>query len=182
MVRVVAIPNTTTIKKGYGSVSYAWRNKDNAVQDASGYNKSAYTFQNSTLDSREDISVTASSVDGLYNATNEISVPITIPQLVFYKKSPTDGILFNQALGDQANVSEDQATVVAVPYYLALKGNESKFTYNWQINDQDIDTPSHKTELTIHPTSHGGYATISFAIENPDTLFQKISKVLTLNL
>jgi len=73
-------------------------------------------------------------------------------------------------------------TIVAEPYFLSLKGHENNFIYSWQINGERIATPSKKTELTIRPTSRGGYATIDVVIENLNELFQKVSNQLKLNL
>jgi hypothetical protein len=181
-IKVIAIPDTSIIKTGKGNITYTWKNNGQVIQDVSGYGKDSYTFTNSELNNVENIGVEAGSVDGQYDAVGTIAVPIVAPKLIFYQKSPSEGILFNQSLGSQMNVSADQATIVAAPYYLALKGNENNFTYTWQINGADIDTPSKKTELTIHPTSHGGYATIGLTLENPDTLFQKVTGALKLNL
>jgi hypothetical protein len=182
-IRVVAIPNTTTIKQGKGDISYSWSagQNDTVMTDASGYNKDSFEFQNSAINLTESVSVTASSVDGRYNATNSIDVPIVSPQVIFYKRSPTDGVLYNQALDDSTTITEDEATIVAVPYFLATVGNENNFTYNWQINGSPIDTPAKKTELTIQPTEHDGYATIDVDFENPQTLYQKVTGELNLN-
>jgi len=79
-------------------------------------------------------------------------------------------------------MTEDEATVVAEPYFLAYKGNENDFTYSWQINGQDIDTPTKKTELTIRPSSRGGYATVSATFENLTLLFQKVVGNLKIDL
>lgn len=182
LIRVIAIPNTDNSNKG--NFTYTWKNGISTIPEASGYNKSSYVFQNSDLNSSEKVTVTASSVNGQYNATNTIIIPTTSPEIIFYKKSPTEGILYNQALNDNTSISENEneMTIIAEPYFTALKGNEDKFTYKWQINEQSIDTPSGKTELTIQPTSRGGYATISLVMENLNTLFQKVSGQLKLNM
>jgi len=182
LIRAVAIPNTNTIKSGSGSITYNWKNADSAVPDASGYNKNAYVFKNSMFDDVNEITVTASSVAGNYGAENTIKIPVYKPKIVFYKKSPTEGVLYNNALNKEAIMSEDEMTIVAEPYFLSLKGHEGKFTYSWQINGERITTPSKKTELTIRPTSRGGYATIDVVIENLNELFQKASNQLKLNL
>lgn len=182
LIKVVAIPNTTAIKQGKGSVTYTWKSSGSTVQSSSGYNKDAYVFKNSELNSTENISVTAESVDGQYTATNSIDIPITQPKVVFYKKSPTEGILYNQALTNGTFVSEDEITLVATPYFLALKGNESIFNYTWKINGKEVETPSKKTELTLRPTAHGGYATIGILFDNLNTLYQNITGNLKINL
>jgi len=181
-IKAVAIPNTGTIKSGNGSISYTWKNADSVVQDASGYNKNSYIFKNSMFDTTNNISVTAQSVDGNYNAENTIDIPVYDPKLVFYKRSPAEGILYNNALNTETTMTEDEMTVVAEPYFMSLKGNENNFTYSWEINGAPINTPSNKDELTVRPTTKGGYATINLVIENLNELFQKVSNSLKLNI
>ncbi len=182
IVKVVGIPNTNTIKSGKGSMSYSWKSKDSNVAGASGYNKDSYVFKNNELNSQEEITVTASSVDGQYDATKKIIIPIISPKIIFYKKSPADGILYNKALIDDTFVEENEITVVAEPYFLALKNKENAFTYNWKINGEGITTPTKKTELTIRPSARGGYATISIVMEDLKSFFQKVTGQLKLTL
>lgn len=181
-IKVVAVPNTNIIKQGKGAITYTWKSGNNTVQSASGYNKDSYVFQNSELNDVERVSVTAESVNGVYNATNSIEIPITAPKIIFYEKSPTQGILYNAALGKETSFNGEEMTIVAEPYFLALKGNEDSFSYNWKINGKIIDTPSRKTELTIRPTDRGGYATLELSMENLSTLFQKVIGQLKLDL
>lgn len=182
LIRAVAIPNTNTIKSGNGSISYIWKNANNTVLDASGYNKNSYDFKNSMFENINEITVVASSVSGNYGAENTIEIPVYKPRIVFYKKSPTEGVLYNNALDKEAVMTEDEVTIVAEPYFLSMKNNGNNLAYSWQINGENITTPSKKTELTVRPTSRGGYATIDISIENLKELFQKVSGRLKLNL
>ncbi len=181
-IKVVAVPNTNTIKQGKGNITYSWKNDDNAVQNASGYGKDSYVFSNDQLKTKENVSVQVSSVDGKYNAVKTIEIPIVNPKIIFYKKSPTEGVLYNNALTDGTFITEDEVTLVAEPYFLALGGNEVSFSYDWKINGEKIDTPSKKTELTVRPAARGGYATIDLVMENLNFLFQKVSGKLNLTL
>lgn len=181
-IKAVAIPNTNTIKSGSGSITYTWKNTGNTVLDASGYNKNSYIFKNSMFDTKNEITVVASSITGNYEAENTIQIPVYKPKIVFYKRSPTEGILYNNALDKEAFMSEDEMTIVAEPYFVSLNNTKSDFSYKWQINGSEIATPAKKTELTVRPTSKGGYATIDLAIENISELFQKVSNQLRLNL
>ena len=182
LIRVVAIPNTNTIKSGNGSLSYNWKNGDNADVDASGYNKNSYVFKNSMFDTINKITVIASSVGGNYGAENTIEIPIYEPKIVFYKKSPIEGTIYGYALNKEAIMKEDEITIVAEPYFLSTKGHENNFTYDWQINGKGIATPVKKTELTVRPASRGGYATIDVTIQNVSEVFQKVTGKLKLNL
>ncbi len=182
LIKVVAIPHTPTIKQGKGALSYTWKTGDSTELGVSGYNKDSFVFKNSELNDGEKVSVIAESVNGQYSATNTIKIPIVEPKIIFYKKSPTEGVLYNQALGTETYMSEDGATIVVEPYFLALKGNEDDFSYNWKINGKSVNTPPRKTEITIRPSDRGGYATINIMLENLKTLYQKASGELKINL
>jgi hypothetical protein len=181
-IRVVAIPETNTIKSGKGNIAYTWKSGDNTILSASGYNKDSYVFRNSNLNTSENISVQASSIDGRYDASDSIQIPIIDPKIVFYKKSPTEGVLYADALTSETTFEGDEMTIVAEPYFFSLNQSAQYITYGWQINGKAIDTPLRKTELTVHPASRGGYANVSLVIENLNSLFQKVSASLKLNL
>lgn len=180
--KVVAIPNTNTIKSGTGNISYVWKSNYKTIQNASGYNKSSYVFKNDPLNKTEEITVIASSVDGKYTATKTIDIPIVSPKIIFYEKSPTEGILYNKALSENTFIKEGEMTIVAVPYFLAMEGKEGLFDYKWKINGKSVATPSTKNEITIKPSSRGGYAIIGFTMENIRELFQKVTGQLKLSL
>jgi len=182
MIKVIATPNTNTIKSGMGSISYTWKNGSDTKLDSSGYNKNSYVFKNGLFDSVNEIKVTASSVSGNYGAEKSIKIPMYNPKIVFYKKSPTEGINYNTALDNNFAMTDDEMTIVAIPYFLAIKDNEDKFNYNWTINGDPINTPLNKTVLTIRPTSRGGYANISLVLENINELFQSVTGQLKLTL
>lgn len=181
-IRVVAIPNTNTIKSGMGSMAYVWTNANENKVNESGYNKSSYTFKNSMFNDINEIKVAVSSVNGNYGAESKIEIPIYPPKVLFYKKSPTEGVLYNKNLDNNFIFSEEEITIVAVPYFLATKGVSFNFNYNWNINGDPIKTPRKKTELTIRPTSRGGYADIRITIESVSDLFQKVIGQLKLTL
>lgn len=181
-IKVVAIPNTRKTSSIKGKVTYNWKRDGDSVLSASGYNKNSYVFMNKELNPTEKVTVTASSLDNQYNATKTIEIPTISPKIIFYKKSPTEGVLYNKALVDDDYLVGEEMTIVAEPYFLAIKGKEGIFDYTWKINGDPIKTPIKKTELTVAPTSRGGYANISLTLENFNTLFQKVIGQLKISL
>lgn len=181
-IKVVAIPNTRKTSSIKGKVTYNWKRDGDSVLSASGYNKNSFTFMNKDLNPSEKVTVTASSLDNQYNATKTIEIPTVSPEIIFYKKSPTEGVLYNKALVDGEYLRGDEMTIVAEPYFLAIDGKEEIFDYKWKINGDQIKTPIKKTELTVTPTARGGYANISLTLENFNTLFQKVIGQLKISL
>lgn len=181
-IKAVAIPNTNTIKTGSGSVSYTWKNNDEVDQNASGYNKNSFLFKEDIFKGSNSIDVVASSVNSNYSAEKTIEISTYLPRVIFYKKSPTEGILYNKVINSETTFSGDEITLVAEPYFLDIKNKWDNFLYSWKINGSPIDTPLKKTELTVRPTSRGGYANINVVMEDVNSLFQKVTGVLKLNL
>lgn len=182
IIKVVAIPNSNTITSGIGNIDYTWMSNDDTKEEVSGYNKNSYIFKNSLFDLTNEIEVKASSVSGNYDARKSISIPTYNPRLVFYKKSPTDGILFNGGISDDFSMVEDQSTFVAAPFYLATKGKENSFDYSWYINGNLTPTIGKKSEITIRPNSRDGYIDMELVVENLSELYQKITNSFTINL
>lgn len=181
-IKAVAIPNTDTIKSGSGSISYTWKNNDSVVPESSGYNKNSYIFKNDIYDDKNDITVLASSVSQNYSAEKMIEIQSYAPFIIFYKKSPTEGTLYNEAINKETSIPESETTIVAEPYFLSIKNKEDSFLYTWKINGDQISTPSKKRELTVKPTSAGGYADVSLLIESAIELFQSVGGQIKLNL
>lgn len=182
LIKVVAIPNTDTIKYGSGSLEYKWRARDKTVEEASGYNKNSYVFRNSILDKTNEIEVIASSVSGNYGAERKINIPVFDPILIFYKKSPTEGVFYNNALDKEHETSDSEITLVAEPYYLSLNNGINSFSYEWKINDLIVSTPKRERELTIRPTSRNGLISIELAMEDLNGLFQIVKNKLDIIL
>ena len=181
-IKVVAIPNTKTIKQGKGSITYSWVSNNNTIQNASGYGKDYYIFKNNILNNQEEVEVSASSINDSFNAKGNIIIPITSPKIVFYKKSPYEGIFYNKNLANGSSIDGNETTIVAEPYFLSYKNMENNFSYVWKINNDNINTPSKKTELTIKPASKGGYVDIELNMAGISNLFQSISEKIRLNL
>ncbi|MES2930614.1 MAG: hypothetical protein V4665_02420 [Patescibacteria group bacterium] len=179
-IKAVAFAQTKTGNKS--NLTYTWKSGSTTLLGSSGYGKDSYSFKNSEFVTNERVSVSASTVDSSYSAAKTVDIPIINPKIVFYKKSPTEGIFYNQAVANESIISEDEITLIAEPYFLAWKGNEDDFTYSWQINGQSIATPSRKTELTVRPSARGGYATIAVILENLNSLYQTVTGQLRINL
>lgn len=180
-IKVVAFPNTINVAKAdKKNMVYAWKLNNESIQSDSGYGKDSFVFQNSILFNKERIKLSVSSVDNTYNAIGSLEVGITSPKLIFYRKSPINGTLHNTAINGSTTMYEDEMTVVAEPYF--LNRNSSDLQYVWKINNEKIETPSRKTELTIRPSSRGGYATIDLSVESTTKLFQSIKNNIRINL
>ncbi len=182
-IKIVAYPNTSGLSNtNQKNISYTWKNNYDTVGSASGYGKSKYIFINDNLKNTEKVSVVATGLSGSYSSEGKVDINIENPQIIFYKKSPLEGILYASALTDESYIEEDEITFVAEPYYLSFKDGSSSFNYNWKINNNSIETPSKKRELTVRPSSRGGYANVGFGMESITKLFQNVTNSIKIKL
>lgn len=179
-IKVVAIPNTN--KSNPGNFSYSWGLEDEIKNEISGYGKNYIILNNNYLDNKEKIKVIATSINNQFSASKEITVPIVSPFIVFYKKTTEEGVLYNKGTTNEMSANQGENTIVATPYYLEYKGYEDDFNYQWKINDSIIKTPSKKTEITVRPTSSGGYSEIEVYLKGINNILQEARGLLKLNL
>ena len=181
-IKVVAIPNTNLVKKGSGSFEYTWSRDDNVVESASGYNKNSFIFKNGILDRANNLSVVVSSVTGSFYSKEFLSIPLFNPKIIFYKKTQGEGIFYNKGLDKEIALSENEISITSEPYYLSTENSGNNFSYSWRINNDIVETPSKKKEITIRPTSKNGYISLDLIIENINGLLQKAQNSLKINL
>lgn len=176
-IKVVAIPNVKS-DRGF---SYVWKKDDMVLNEKSGYDKNYYTFLNSSFDLSNKITVIASAVQGDYVAQKNIEIGVYEPKIIFYKKDPALGVNYNNALVNNSSFADEEMTILAEPYYFLIEKDPDKFIYEWAINNKSISTPTKEHELSIRPTSRGGYAVIDLNIYHINKMFQKAFNSIKIN-
>lgn len=181
--KLVAYPNTSGLSQAtQKNITYTWKNNFETIKSASGTGKNKYIFTNSELKNIEKISVLVSGPNNSYNAEKSLTINMIEPEIIFYKKSPLEGILYENAITQNEYLEEDEITFVVEPYFLSYKNGASGFKYDWKINGESTSLPSNPRELTVRPQARGGYATLEFSIENLTKLFQNVVGSLRVEL
>ena len=183
--KVVAIPNLTNQygKVNASNLSYAWTKDGNNQPDSSGWGKSSFTFQNSYLDKGNDVEVNVSDISGSTNASGKITLNTTNPKILFYENDPLLGVKWENALSDGFKINSNGETLNVEPYFFSPKNISSPdLTFDWSLNGTIIQTPDPKNILSIKPEAgQSGNATIKVDINNTNTLFQSMTKQITVS-
>jgi hypothetical protein len=179
LIKVVALP-VIAQNMNTAQLTYQWKKDSQTKQNNSGFGRNYYLFTNDILKQKEEVSVSVSSVSGDYYSEGKIEIPTSEPKLIFYKKSPILGVLYNKALVNDSYFPEKEFTITAEPYFLAIKEKEPLFKNTWKVNSNLV--PIQGREIILQPTATDGYATISVVMENFSTLFQKASGQLRISL
>ena len=184
-IKVVALPQ---IQSSAGMVDpnsmlYTWQKDYDNQQDASGYGKNSFIYNSDYLDSLNNISVTASTLDQKYSADANVNIAAYQPEIVFYKDDANLGTLWENALSDGQKI-EGSETIEAAPYFISPKDIRIPFlTWNWTINGNPVNAPSFTPNLMPVQTQPGvsGASAISLTINNTDEIFETATKGISVS-
>ncbi|MEI6400251.1 MAG: hypothetical protein WCO58_01900 [bacterium] len=180
-VKVVAIPAVV----GFGSTTkskdfiYTWKRNYDTVGDASGAGKASYTFPLDYLNTKEKISVDVGARSGSFSATANTDIVIVKPSINFYQKT-ADGIIhFEKTIGDN-DVLYGGGFIFAAPFGISSKNPlDPILTYVWSSAGDTIETNAKRNILPVGDLNNG---VIELVITNTRSLFQEVTKKLTISL
>ncbi len=181
-IRTVVIPNGTIggqILKASDFV-YTWKKNSALASDASGFGKNSFTFKNRLIDDTENIQVDMSEMKNRLRLTEEISIPLAEPRIVFYEKDPALGVNYTRALAGNFPLTKDETIIAAAPLFFSLNGAGNNLKYKWFFNDELIPGQT-APELAIRKPAGRGQTKVSVEIEKPQTLFQKADASIILS-
>jgi hypothetical protein len=185
LIRVVALPqvDTSGIRPDPSTFAYTWKRNTKVNQDASGYGKDSFVFQQSYLNEEEEVTVEARGTKTNFVGSSTKVIRPFNPKILFYEKDPIFGIKWNTALSNNLEVRDAEKTILAEPYFVSPKNPTSgQLKYIWTINNGEVSTPSVPNVLTIKKGAGSGTAKIDLDIRNILKIFMEVSGSLTINL
>jgi len=183
-IKIVAMPETKVAGSVVSSKNmiYQWKKDYTNMQGGSGYGKNFFTFSNDYLDTSNNVSVVASTIDQKYSSEANINVGTTTPKMVFYRNDATLGTIWERALDDTHQIQNDEK-ILAIPYFMSpLDLDRPEFTWSWYINDALVNIGSYPQNLIPLKTVEGtsGISKLRVNIENSDKLFGTASKEINI--
>lgn len=184
---VIAIPEfiTRTGKKlGAHDLVYSWSKNGDVDAAASGYGKSSFTTsQTSYLRQGETVSVTVSAPQDNLVAEGDITVVPSVPKTLLYEDSPLYGIIYEQALGSNTVLTNEEVSYVAEPYFFSVaQKDDPALTYAWTLNQGNLADFANKPGVTLRKTAGtSGVASLGLTIQNQAKLLQGANIGLTIN-
>lgn len=185
-VTVTAIPELVRAsgeKVSSKNINYTWRQNDLIVQSASGLGKDTFTFGGSVPIRDNLIEVSAVSVDKSLSATKSVNIPNIFPKVLFYENNPVYGIMFNRAIVNNVNLTADEFSVLAMPYYFSTDSAiNPKLDYTWNMNGRGVANQEPKNSFTTRVDTPGtGTAEIGLKVSNNVSIFQFLETSYRIN-
>lgn len=169
------IKDTSGIQISPSNLVYIWKKNGRVLQDASGYGKDSYIFFDDSIDASTGFSVTASTRDGQFSASDSISTRRFLPTISFFKYS----LLYGTDFGAQGNSflgsGEIGVRVVPVYYPVDLISRFVSRALNWKLSGKPIDTKN-LPFLIIQSPDGGGSGELSVSIKDPNYFGEDVPK------
>ena len=184
-IKIVAMPTIqsggTAIKAN--SLVYKWSRNNKVSADSSGYGKNSIVFRNNYLDLSENITAEVSSLDSSAGAKGKILINIGQPFVLFYENSSLGGIIYENALPGNLNMSNQEIKITAEPYFISAfdkLGGDMK--YEWQLNDDTVNSsPGDGSSIILRNEGGSGSARISLAVSNIKRILQTAGNSFLVN-
>ncbi len=167
-----------------GELSYKWSRNGEILGSLSGRGASTLSFKNDYLKREESIGIETRNTSAVKIGRGEVVVRIVDPKILFYEKNPILGVLYNKSLFNSVNLSNEELSLVAEPYFISPKDkNSSKIKYTWSLNGATVATNSKNPNILIvrQQTGVGGEANVSLEITNPSKILLSATNNLMLN-
>lgn len=178
-IKVTAIPQGTKIAAS--KLIYEWRRNDKNLPNSSGQGKNTFNFYTAETGD-EVIEVLVSNSDKSINAKGITRIKVEMPKILFYEEHPLEGPLYQKELGDVFTLSKPELIIRAEPYFFSKRALPL-LSYEWQINEKKIDTPTKPNLLSLSLEAGAkGTSLIKLSLNNPKNLLEMAEKLLQINL
>jgi hypothetical protein len=183
--KIIAIPhlaNSSGAEIDPGTLVYNWTQDSTVLQDQSGYGKQFVTITGSVIPRATTISVNVSTRDGSETASGIITLHPGSPSLIFYKDDPLYGVLYNLALGAKTIFSNQEITLLAVPFSFTMPSlTNNNLQYGWTINGtaQNNLVSNRSVTLRVQDTSADANYPVQLQLQNMKEILQGATNAIT---
>ena len=171
-IKVVAIPNSKNIDTKF---IYTWSigNLGN-IADASGYNRTSFVTFGSYAGNNRTVSVSMVSFDRSKKMKKSIKIESVEPELILYESNSLVGTLFNKALYNTKNITKNEFSIKAEPYFITT-GEMNNIKYEWAINNVKVGDGEDRDKIItfIKPDDGSGKAHLEAYIKNMTNTYQE---------
>lgn len=179
-VKLVALPNMIAGGSPVpaSKTVYKWKIDQEVQGDKSGYGKNTFQYDSSVILRPHSITAEGySSADPSVSGASKVTFDATDPEALIYEDHPLYGLLFNQALSNQFELTDQEKKLAAYPYFFSTLSKNNGLSYKWTINDNIITAPATQNTMRFQKTSQdSGTGDVRVVINNSDKFLQQASQ------
>jgi len=179
--RLIALPHfigSDGVKISPNNLVYQWKKDGVALQNSSGFGKQSVVISGGIIVRQALIEVIVSSLDGAIKGVSRRVFNTDEAKLIVYEESPLYGIRFGKGIQGSFDLSQDEVTLTAVPYFFSVE-SPSELKYSWLMNSRSAAESSPFITFR-NETGEAGTSRISVKSESTSKILQFASRSFTI--
>lgn len=175
-VNLLAVPNIVQngVLLSSDELYYEWFINNSRRNFAKGFGLDSTNIKVPGLGEPFSVKVVAKTIDGLIEAQETVYIAPADPEILVYEKTPLMGVLFNRAIANSFELTEEETTFVAFPLYSSPL---NALDLSWKINGEPSEVGATPQELVLRREGQGGGRyNIAIQAKNTSRLFERFSK------
>ncbi|MHB1330680.1 MAG: hypothetical protein ACYCY6_01800 [Minisyncoccota bacterium] len=169
-VTLLAMPNLPGVNPS--SIIYRWTRDGVVLGPSSGVNKRSIIIGDTVLSLPTEVQVDIFLEEGTepLGSDHVVLEPITT-KLMVYENNPLYGLLLNKSITSEFEITEDEATFAAIPFYANVSTRTApSMTYTWITNTGDTRSGP---DITYRAPEEGsGSASITLESKHSQTIME----------
>ncbi len=154
------------------SLLYTWQKNNETLSAASGIGKKILSYTAGSTD--DNIKLKVSTQDNRLLAEKQIVINKTKPFIDFYEVEPLSGINWLKTIKNNDQLTGEDITIKAEPYFFATTLTSDNLSYSWKVNDKVVASREDNPKLiTLINSSLTGEQEINLAL-NIKNLYQNL--------
>lgn len=156
-------------------LNFTWKTGSDTLVRASGTGKNSATIRLGDLYEETTVTVIVSEPTTKTTVEKKITIKTTDPKILVYKLDPLMGVLYNQAINDNYQMSGSEETFKAEPYFFSLTDwLDDQLNFTWLINGKqpEIGEGDKRLLSLSRPGSGSNIASLNIRVENKKNIFQ----------
>ncbi len=160
---------------------YTWSVNGKVLASQSGYGKISATIASPRFESAFEVSVKATTRDGVITSEKTTVVTPIRPTAVVYENAPLLGHTFNKATAGTFEFLEDEASFTAYPLFVS---STDDLSYEWQLDGEPFVLDKlNPFDVTFRKEGGGrGLHSVEFSFEHVNKLFERGTRTFNLSI
>ena len=182
--KVVAIPHFVSqgARLKPETLNYAWKVGGRVRGDLSGRGRQTISIKTNPIQNgRIPVSVTVSSPQETIQSEASLAVETHTPTILFYERSPLEGVRFFSALSQKVIPAGENIEVEAVPFFMSTASMKD-VKFSWKFNNQKVEADPDEPHRFIVTSSEGtkGNATLELVVNGIKNVFEEARSSVTI--
>lgn len=183
--RIIALPEFVASDGSTISADelvYKWKKDWKVLGKDSGYGKSILNIGGPQMFKDSLIILEVETTDGKLKATGSINISAHEPKIIFYENNPLLGVVYNRAISNQFDLSNEEITITAQPFFFSNYDiSRGYLEYNWSMNNRDVSDSGRGNTITLKRGSETGTTNLYLEIKNIYRIMQFAKNSFTIN-